>query len=78
LLDALEKHATAKIIGIDLGAIEWYHRLRNQLYHQGNGLTVERANGEIYAALSNELFHKLYGILLVKPETDKAKLLAMF
>ena len=78
LLDAIEKHAADKIIGIDLGAIEWYHRLRNQLYHQGNGLTVERSNVEIYSALANELFHKLYGVMLVRPKTDKAKLLADF
>jgi len=78
LLDALEKHASDKIIGIDLGSIEWYHRLRNQLYHQGNGLTVERENVEVYAALANELFHKLYGVILVRPKSDKAKLLAEF
>src|SRR5438046_3555188 len=38
LLDALETYAADKINGIDLGEIEWYHRLRNELYHQGNGL----------------------------------------
>jgi len=42
MLDALEQHAAPKLNGIDLGEIERYHRLRNQLYHQGNGLTVER------------------------------------
>jgi hypothetical protein len=42
LLDAIEQHAADKLNGIDLGEIEWYHRLRNELYHQGNGLTVER------------------------------------
>src|SRR5262245_41320584 len=47
LLDALEKHATDKLTGVDLGEVEWYHRLRNQLYHQGNGLTVERTKVEI-------------------------------
>jgi len=78
LLDALENHAPKKIIGIDLGAIEWYHRLRNQLYHQGNGLTVERAIVEVYSALANELFHKLFGVVLVRPKSDKAKLLADF
>ena len=29
LLDALEEHAPDKLVGIDLGEIEWYHRLRN-------------------------------------------------
>ncbi len=42
LLDALEKHCGDKLEGLDLGEIEWYHRIRNQLYHQGNGLTVEK------------------------------------
>ena len=37
LLDALERFASDKLNGIELGEIEWYHRLRNQLYHQGNG-----------------------------------------
>ena len=41
LLDALEEHCSDKLDGVDLGIIEWYHRLRNELYHQGNGLTVE-------------------------------------
>ena len=31
LLDAIEEHASDKLTGIDLGEIEWYHRLRNQL-----------------------------------------------
>ena len=53
MLDALEKYASAKLVGIDLGEIEWYHRLRNELYHQGNGLTVERDKVEIYAQLAN-------------------------
>ena len=59
LLDALEKHASTKIEGVDLGAIEWYHRLRNELYHQGNGLTVERDKVEVYAELANLLFKNL-------------------
>ena len=33
LLNALEKYASDKILSIDLGELEWFHRLRNQLYH---------------------------------------------
>src|SRR5579863_6853434 len=29
LLDAIERYAPDKLTGIDLGTIEWYHRLRN-------------------------------------------------
>ena len=36
LLDALEKYCEGKLEGLDLGEIEWYHRIRNQLYHQGS------------------------------------------
>src|SRR5688572_30044400 len=51
LLDALEANAAKTLEGIDLGEVEWYHRLRNELYHQGNGLTVERRKVEVYAEL---------------------------
>lgn len=61
LLDALEQHAARMLKGVDLAEIEWYHRLRNQLYHQGNGLTVERKKVEIYAELAKILFSNLFG-----------------
>jgi hypothetical protein len=78
LLDALQKYASAKLGGINLGEIEWYHRLRNQLYHQGNGLTVERDKVEVYAELANVLFTNLFGFRLIEPEEHKAVLLGMF
>ncbi|MBE2218448.1 MAG: hypothetical protein IAE90_09605 [Ignavibacteria bacterium] len=78
LLDTLEKYASDKIIGIDLGLIEWFHRLRNQLYHQGNGLTIQKENVEVYSVLANKLFNKLFGFELVKPNTDRSRLLAEF
>lgn len=78
LLDALEKYAADKINGIDLGEIEWYHRIRNELYHQGNGLTVERDKIEVYSELANLLFVNLFGIRLIAPEDDKTKNLGDF
>lgn len=78
LLDALEKHASDKLGGVDLGEIEWYHRLRNQLYHQGNGLTVERDKVEVYAELANVLFANLFGFRLVESEKDETALLGDF
>jgi hypothetical protein len=71
LLDGLERYATAKLTGVNLGEIEWYHRLRNELYHQGNGLTVERDKVEIYSELAKVLFKNLFGVdLLVKDNAD--------
>lgn len=60
LLDALEEFSPTKLDGIDLGEIEWYHRLRNQLYHQGNGLTVESDKVTVYAELARLLFLRLF------------------
>jgi len=78
MLDALEKYAPDKLTGIDLGDIEWYHRLRNQLYHQGNGLTVERTKVEIYAQLANTLFENLFGVKLVQKISDSTELFGEF
>jgi hypothetical protein len=61
LLDAIDEFASDKLTGIDLGEIEWYHRLRNQLYHQGNGLTVELQKVVVYAELARLLFKNLFG-----------------
>lgn len=78
LLDALETHASDKIVGVNIGEIEWYHRLRNELYHQGNGLTVERKKVEVYAELANILFEGLFGVRLFEPTDDEAKRLGEF
>src|SRR5665213_130176 len=78
LLDAIEKHCSDKLAGIDLGEIEWYHRLRNQLYHQGNGLTVERDKVEVYAELANVLFKNLFGSDLVVSSAGSQRLLGEF
>jgi hypothetical protein len=61
LLDAIQEHVADRVKGIDLGEIEWYHRVRNELYHEGNGLTVERAKVEAYAELAKLLFSNLFG-----------------
>jgi hypothetical protein len=78
LLDALDKYGAQKLGSLDLGEIEWYHRLRNQLYHQGNGLTVERAKVEVYGQLAVALFESLFGIRPPLSITNKSYLLAEF
>lgn len=78
LLDALEQHAADKLNGIDLGEIEWYHRVRNELYHQGNGLTVERDKVKVYAELAKLLFKNLFGFDLQIPEGEGTDVLREF
>jgi uncharacterized protein YutE (UPF0331/DUF86 family) len=78
LLDALEEHAADKLDGINLGEIEWYHRVRNELYHQGNGLTVERDKVEVYAELARVLFQNLFGCQLAVEESVPADKLGVY
>jgi hypothetical protein len=79
LLDTLEEVASSKLEGVDLGVIEWYHRLRNELYHQGFGLSIEREKVEIYAELAQILLKNLFGETLPAPtSSDKATLLGRF
>ncbi len=78
LLDGIETHAGDKIAGVNLGEIEWFHRLRNELYHQGNGLTVERRKVEVYAELAAVFFRSLFGAKLDIPEKGKMHLLGEF
>jgi len=61
LLDLLEEFASDKLIGISLDDIEWYHRLRNRMYHDGNGITVEHTKVETYLELARILFENLFG-----------------
>src|SRR3989442_6429534 len=62
LLDGLEEFASERIVGIELGDIEWFHRVRNQLYHEGNGITVERSKVEGYAEIAKILFFNLFSV----------------
>jgi len=78
LLDLLEEFAADRIAGLDLGSIEWYHRLRNQLYHQGHGLSVEREKVEVYAQIANLLFENLFGAEPIGPRSPAADLLGEF
>lgn len=78
LLDALEEFASSKLEGIDLGEIEWYHRLRNQLYHQGNGLTVEKGKIAIYSELAKLLFLRLFDEALEVDELPNTHKLGTF
>ncbi len=78
LLDAIEEHADDRLAGIDLGQVEWYHRLRNELYHQGNGLTVERQKVDVYAELAKLLFKNLFGTEIRVDEDAAMELLGSF
>jgi len=62
LLDLIEEFATDKLTGVSLDEIEWYHRIRNQLYHSGNGITVEKAKVQTYLSLAKTVFQNLFEV----------------
>lgn len=62
LLDLLEEYADDRLDGIDLGDIEGYHRLRNTLYHDGNGVTVDPRHVDTYLQISKIILRNLLGI----------------
>jgi hypothetical protein len=57
LLDLLEEFAGEKLDGIDLGDIEVYHRLRNTLYHEGNGVIVDQEFVDTYLQIAKVLLN---------------------
>jgi hypothetical protein len=79
LLDLLEKYGGDKLTGVELGDIEWYHRLRNTLYHDGNGVTVDPEKVDAYNQIAHLLFENLFGpIVSPEPEPPAASLLGEF
>ena len=64
MLDGLEEYASDRLSGLELGDIEWFHRVRNQLYHDGNGITVEKEKVEAYAEIAKILFENLFELII--------------
>jgi hypothetical protein len=70
LLDLLEEYAGNKLSGIELGDIEVYHRLRNTLYHDGNGVTVDPEYVDSYLQIAKILLNNLLGVRVEVEETS--------
>lgn len=70
LLDLLEEYGEDKLDGVELGDIEVYHRLRNQLYHDGNGVTVDSDHVDGYLQIARILLSNLLGVV-TDNDTDK-------
>lgn len=70
LLDLLEEFAKGRLSNLDLGDIEVYHHLRNRLYHDGNGITVDPEHVDSYLQIAKVLLNNLLGIELEKDESN--------
>jgi hypothetical protein len=75
LLDLMEQYGEDQLSGIELGDIEWYHRLRNTLYHDGNGVTVDPEKVDAYHQVARLLFHNLFNTSIELPVEPPASTL---
>lgn len=77
LIQGISKFAKDKIVGIDLQEIQWFHGIRNSLYHSGNGITVEPNHAEVYLQVATTLYESLFGVNY-EPKFKKASDLTLF
>ena len=50
-----------RVSAVPLAEIEWFHQIRNQLYHEGNAITVERDKVRLYLQHAQLLMRCLFG-----------------
>ncbi|CAI1730383.1 hypothetical protein [Serratia marcescens] len=73
MVDLLFNKARPKLAGLDDGDIEHYHRIRNQLYHDGTGLGVDRRYLDAYRQIAAVLLNNLFGVK-ADPKSTEATL----
>lgn len=66
MLDLLLNRCSEKISADELDAIEMFHMIRNNLYHQGTGINVNREIVERYSIVAGELISRLFDVDVVK------------
>jgi len=62
LLALLYDRVPGKLVGIDDGDIEHYHRIRNRLYHEGTGLSVDDQYLKAYRSIASLLLENLFDV----------------
>jgi len=67
LLALLWQHAGQRLTGIDDSDIEHYHRIRNKLYHDGTGLSVDEQYLLAYRQIAAIILQNLFGVKSVEP-----------
>jgi uncharacterized protein YutE (UPF0331/DUF86 family) len=60
LLNALENNVKGLLSKEEFGDIEYFHTLRNKLYHEGSGLTIDKEKVTAYLAIAELLYDKLF------------------
>jgi len=68
LVSLLWRHAGNRLIGIDDADVEHYHRIRNKLYHDGTGLSVDEQYLLAYRQIAVLLLKNLFAVDLGEPK----------
>ena len=71
LLSLLFKYTPEKLVGIDEVDIEHYHRIRNKLYHDGTGLSVDDEYLIAYRGIAGVLLKNLFDVS-IKPSASES------
>ena len=64
----LWQHAVRSLTGIDDADVEHYHRIRNKLYHDGTGLSVDEQYLLAYRQIAVLLLKNLFRVNLGEPK----------
>ena len=70
MVDLVFKKAGLKLVGLDDGDIEHYHRIRNQLYHDGTGLGIDQRYLSAYRQIAAVLLNNLFGIRTIPKQSE--------
>ena len=62
MLNLIQEFVTDKVSNEELDGIEMFHNLRNSLYHQGNGITVQHNIVNRYAIVAQDLISRLFEV----------------
>ena len=68
-LSSTAGRAAGKLTGLDDGDIEHYHRIRNTLYHDGTGLSVDTEYLHAYRSIAAILLQNLFGVAAPTKQT---------
>ena len=70
----LVKYAANRLLGIDKDDIEYYHRIRNKLYHDGTGLSVDQQHLDAYRRIAAILLQNLFGVTVDSTDSEQSTL----
>ncbi len=66
------KYSDSKLVGLEPGDIEFYHRIRNELYHKATGLSVDDEHLFAYFSIAEILMKRLFNYNIFREREKKS------